>query len=150
MMKYLRFEKAMQSKVYRELVDEAMMILSDFGVFAKQDVINRAGYDAIADDIRWDYVRRIIEDSHDTELIPLAPRYFKRHKHDEEVRFTELYVAKGNGKKTVGYATACEENGHFVIHRIKFKKKLADAFMKSAERSRQIGVRRGALIESIS
>lgn len=145
MAKFLRFDKAVQSKVYSEIVQECEIKLEDKGYFAKIDVIDGAGYDAIADDIRWDYVRRMIEERHETELIPLAPSYFKRHRRDEEKQFTEKFVARGNGRRTVGYANASEQNGHFVIHRIKIKTKMSVAFATSAERTRQIGIRQGAI-----
>ena len=84
-MKYLRFEKAVVSVIYITIVKEAELRLEDHGTFIKDEVIRRVGYDAIGDDIRWDDVRLIIERTHDTELIPLAPSFMKRHKKDEEL-----------------------------------------------------------------
>ena len=144
-MKYLRFEKAVVSVIYITIVKEAELRLEDHGTFIKDEVIRRVGYDAIGDDIRWDYVRLIIERTHDTELIPLAPSFMKRHKKEEELRFTEKFIARGNGRRTIGYANACPQNGHFVIHRLKTKLKTAEGFTKSADRTRKIGVRIGAI-----
>jgi hypothetical protein len=144
-MKYLRYEKAIASKVYREIVDECVVRLNDHGTCIKQDVLDRTGYDAVSDDLRWDYIRRMIETSYDTELIPLAPSFMKRHRKQEEITFTERFVARGNGRRTIGYANASQQNGHFVIHRMMMKTKMAKGFTESAERTRALGVRVGAI-----
>ena len=144
-MKYLRFEKAVASIIYVTVVKEAELRLEDHGTFIKDDVIRRVGYDAIGDDIRWDYVRLIIERKHDTELIPLAPSFLKRHKKEEELKFTEKFIARGNGRRTIGYANACPQNGHFIIHRLRTKLKTAEGFSNSAQKTRKIGIRVGVI-----
>lgn len=145
MSKFLRYSTAVQSRVYRELLEEAELRLIEIGHFAKIDVTDRVGYSAIADDIRWDYIRRMIEEKHKTELIPLGPAFFKRHKREEEINpmFTEKFVARGNGRGTVGFALASKENGHFIVHRLKLKTKMSKAFAESAEHTRALGVRVG-------
>jgi hypothetical protein len=148
MAKYLRYEKAKASKVYMEIVEQAEQRLLDHGVFNKEEVVARCGYTEISHDLRWDYIRRTIEDGHNTELIPLAPAYFRRHSKELEKSFTEKFVAKGNGRGTVGYAIASEQNGHFIIHRLKSKMKLAHSFGESAERTKAIGIRVGAIPSS--
>jgi hypothetical protein len=145
MSKFLRYRIAVQSKVYQELVEETERQLVEIGHFAKINVANRAGYAAVFDDIRWDYIRRMIEEKHNTELIPLGPAFFKRHIKKEEVSFTEKFVARGNGRGTVGYAIASEQNGHFVIHRLNLKIKMSKAFADSAEDTRALAVRVGAI-----
>ena len=145
MAKYLRYSAALASKVYLEIVMQAELRLADHGTFSKHEVVKDSGFEPFESEIRWDYVRRMIEEKHDTELIPLAPSYYRRHSKQEELEFTEKFVAKGNGRHTVGYCVASERNGHFVIHRLELKMRMANAFIESAERTRSLGLRVGAL-----
>lgn len=134
MVKFLRFAKAQSNHVYMEIADYAVERLIANGFFIRDEVLERTGYDA-GFDIRWDYVRRIIEEKHDTELIPLGPRFLSRHQLQDEQQFTERFIAGGNGRKCVAYANATQKNGHFILMRLKVKGRIADGLAKSVQRT---------------
>lgn len=136
MNKYLRFADAQKSRVYRELVSCATQRLEDHGVFNKDEVLGHTGLMEISDSIRWDYIRKMIEDEFDTELIPLALSYFKRHSKKNEVKEPAKYIATGHGKRTVGFANGTQEHGHFLVHRMKLKENVAKGVEASAAKTR--------------
>jgi len=67
----------------------------------------------------------MIEEHHNTSLIPLASAYWPKGKRGDKSRedydahpppdFPNRYIAGGHGGKTAGYAIASQMNGHFVI-----------------------------------
>jgi hypothetical protein len=88
----------------------------------------------------------MIEEQEGVTLIPLAASYFKRHKWEEETRYPEKFVATGHGKKTVGYASATLENGHFIIHRLEQRTKIANGMIKSTNRTFEIAKKVGVSV----
>jgi hypothetical protein len=146
MTKYLRFEQARESKVYREIVDECCYRLAEVGYFSKADVMDKTGYGAIdVEDIRWDYVKRIIEKEQSTELICLPSAFFKRHPKTEEVRFPARYLAHGHGKRAVGFAIVSRENGHLVMQHLNLKRAKAIGHVRSANET--LDMSRRALVD---
>lgn len=118
MSKWLRREAALASKVYQEIIAEAIADLGNFGFFHKDDILEAADYTTVGDTIRWDYVAEEIKARLHTELVPLGSSFFTRHRHDEEVLNPGKFIAGGHGKKTAGYAAVIPENDHLVIHRV--------------------------------
>lgn len=141
--KHLRYKTCLESDVYQRIVDEAVAMLEHNGVFVFTDVLEKTKLGVIADAIRWDYVRRIIEDRHDTDLYPLGPAYLKRHAKSDETRFPNKFIAGGNGRNTVAYANVSEENAHFVLVRLKRNETMAQAYDKAATRTRAVAERAG-------
>ena len=144
MTKWLRYDQASKSKPYKEIANVAAERLTAGGSFQKEEVLEKTGY-AVFDDIRWDYIKRMIEEEHATELVPLAGVYFQpRKSRDRELAgdpkiFPARYIATGHGKKTAGYAIASEDNGHFVVEILKIKTNRARGMMKAAETTREVG-----------
>lgn len=135
MAKWLRYEKALASKVYRDIAADASDRLHDSGHFAKEDVLESTGYQVISDDIRWDYIKRMIEEQYDVELVPLAFAYFKRHSKKEEMTVPARFIATGYGKRTVGFALVSEQNGHLVLSHLDRKRGKIAGAVKSANKS---------------
>ena len=142
MPKWLRFEVARASEVYCKIIEDAVTKLHDVGHFAKIDVLKATGYDVFDEnEIRWDYVKRIIEEDHDTELVPLASAFFKRHAREEEVVFPWRFIAQGYGKKTAGFAIVSQRNGHFVTQHLRLKRARTSGAIKGADKTLHIGQR---------
>jgi hypothetical protein len=134
MTKWLKMEKARSSPIYTAIIEAAVTQLHEVGQFAKQDVLDIAGCSALDESaIRWDYVKRIIEEDHNTELMPLAAAFFRRHAKAEEAVFPERFIATGYGKKTVGFAICSQKNGHFVTQILRTKRTRALGVRKSAD-----------------
>ena len=127
----------------------------DTGRFSKDEVLAATGYDVFDDtSVRWDYIKRIIEEDHNTELIPMASVFFRENqrmgrkdkRHGAAYppdRFPERYIATGYGKKTAGFVIATNENGHFVVHRLKMIRGGVRGKIKKGNRSLTIGQRAG-------
>lgn len=155
MTKYLRYEAAKASTVYRAIIDDAIERLVDVGRFAKAEVLAATGYDVFDDEaIRWDYVKRIIEEEHDTELIPMASVFFRDGQRDGRrdkrhgsafppEQFPERYIATGHGKKTAGFVIASNINGHFVVHCLKMVRGNVRGKIAKGNKTLKIGQRVG-------
>lgn len=143
MSRYLQFKKAQASKVYREIVTEVEEALTSIGYFHKATVLTKLGYDDFDDAIRWDYVKRMVEEQYKTELICLAEAFFKRHSKEDERHFPAKYTSTGHGKRAHGFAIASPENGHFVIQRLRVKHNIMLGAHKSANRLRSIAQQAG-------
>jgi hypothetical protein len=155
MTKWLRYESAKSSRVYRDIVTDAVDRLTHAGSFAKKDVLGATALDVFDDEsIRWDYVKRIIEADHDTELIPMASVFFKEGQRNGRrdtrhgaafppAQFPERYIATGYGKKTAGFCIASGENGHFVVHTLKMIRGAVRGKIKKGNRALTVGQRAG-------
>jgi hypothetical protein len=143
-MKKFLYEKALLSKPYPELVEWATERLLDADVFSKSELLKGTGYEAVARSIRWDYVRRMIEATHHTKLIPLCALYFQRHSYKDEIMNPRRYMALGGkGKDTVGWANATAKNGHFVKNRYDMDCSVANGCVASAKNTLKIGLPAG-------
>lgn len=125
-MQFLRKEVARACPIHTAVYERAVEALVLFGVFAKEDVIAALNFGAVADSIRWDYIREFIQDDQKTELIPLAENFFTRHKKVEERVNPGRFIAQGHGKKTFGYAAVTPENDHLVVKRIEQRKAMSN------------------------
>lgn len=133
MSKYLRKDKARGCPVHMAVLDECGRQLSLHGVFEKSAVLEYLNLEAMADSVRWDYVRSFLEEEQGCEMVPLASVYFKRHKLEEERVNPQRFIATGHGKKTAGFATVTQENDHLYISRIDTKKKMANGVGEAFE-----------------
>lgn len=152
MSKWLRMTQAQKSPVYIAIKDTMTDRLSVAGYFEKTEVLEATGFATVADSIRWDYLRQMIENEHHTELIPLSAQFFqktllidgkRRHlggtrRREYELLFPEKFVASGHGKRTAGFAIASQENGHFLVRVLYRKQGQARGMVKSANRTAQI------------
>ena len=146
MTKWLRYETAKDDPLYKTIVRSAENILEALGAFSKEEALKQAGF-AILDDsvFRWDYIKRMIEDKNDTELIPLASQFFsakrdKRHSTSYPPdQFPERYLAHGYGKKTAGFCTAEQRNGHFFLTQLKIKHEQVKGRAKAHDRLLRVG-----------
>jgi hypothetical protein len=136
-----QLEEARGNRVYREIIDYCVGLLSDplKGHFSKADVLDRLGYSLMERSIRWDWIRTIIEDEQATKLIPLAPRYFKRHSRHDEALMPEKYIAGGNGRAAAGFANVIKPNGHLVFSALVKKQKTAGGFANAANKFLEVG-----------
>ena len=131
MLKYLRKEGARQCPIHTAVYEAAVDSLVMFGVFSKEDVINSLNFGAVADAIRWDYIREFIEEEQKCDLVPLAQTYFNRHKKAEEAVNPGRFIAMGFGKKTFGFAAVTPQNDHLVIERIRQRKAISNGVSQS-------------------
>lgn len=143
-MKYLRFEEALKSKVYTDIIDEASKRLMDDDehLFKKDEVLEATGYWAVADSIRWDYIRKALEDKHGTELIPLASSFFKKGaKRNIGGDIAKSYIsgAGGGPKGTHGYALVCKENGDLIHTALEHKNLSIQGQAKRTKKFVEIG-----------
>src|ERR1019366_7696163 len=140
--KFLTYKKACSSPLYIAVRDRCVDILTDPkgpSSFQKDAVLVYLQYDAI--EFRWDHIRHMIEapkeeGGYDCELIPLASSYFKRWDKDHPpASFPGRYMALGSGKRTVGYASAVRENGHFVFKVLEQKRSVAKGCVASHDKT---------------
>ena len=145
-----QLEEARANRVYREIIDYCIGLLSDpdLGHFCKADVLDKLDYALMKESIRWDWVRAIIEDEQATKLIPLAPRFFKRHSRHDETTMPEKFIAGGNGRGAAGFANVAKQNGHLVFSALIRKQKVASGFSQAARKFLEVG--RAAGIEQIT
>src|SRR6478736_782533 len=130
---YIQRKTALACPVHMAIKQAAVERLTDKGVFSKEKVLEETNMLAMAEAIRWDYVREFIEEEHGCELMPLAASYFKRHQKEDEHIKPEKYLAQGHGKKTAGYAAVTNANDHLVICRIKYRAAVANGTVKAAQ-----------------
>jgi len=142
MAKYQRFESCLESPVYQAIIKTATEDLLARGVFSQAEVLDKTDLSVVEDSIRWDYVERMLEEMHHTELVWLRESYFKRHPKQEEQTIPGRYIAV-NRKQTIGYAIASLQNGHLVKHVLMKKQHVALGHLQSAARTQAIGTRVG-------
>src|SRR6266478_6406544 len=118
----LRYEDAVKSKVYREIIDYAADRIHDVGAFKFSDALKATGYAAIGSSVRWDYVKRIIERKYNTKLFPVPSSYFERH--SEELDLKKLVARGGKTKRGVGFISVTRENGRLVKHLLDIQRKV--------------------------
>jgi hypothetical protein len=130
--KYLRREVARGCPVHKIVMEEAGRELEQHGFFSKEDVLDSCRMSAMAESIRWDYVKEFLQEDNLTELIPLASSFFKRHSTKSvEVR-PEKFLAMGHGKKTAGYACVrAQANEPLVICRLEQRRSLSNGVGKA-------------------
>jgi len=133
-MKWLRKEAAKVCPVHTAVMNKAIEHLVHAGVFNKEAVIADTRLGAVADSIRWDYIREFIIEDQGVELIPLAQSYFTRHQRQDEHLKPERFIALGFGKKTHGFAAVTRANDHLVIKRIEQRKALSDGIADSFQK----------------
>ena len=124
MSRFLRKEKARVCPIHNAVYDAAAARLGHDGVFSKEEIIEALRFDAVADAIRWDYIREFLEHDQGCSLTPLAAAYFKRHKREAEILNTSRYIAVGHGKKTAGYAAVTPANDHLVVAQVIIRKRM--------------------------
>lgn len=129
--RYLRREKARRCPVHTAVLDACSERLSDHGWFEKEEVVNSLNFEAVSDSIRWDYIMDFLRTEEGGEFVPLAARFFKRHKHSERVDHPERFIATGHGKKTAGYANVELDNGRLAIRHLGSKRSMANGVAKA-------------------
>lgn len=132
--RYLRREKARRCPVHTAVLDACSERLSDHGWFEKEEVVNSLNFEAVSDSIRWDYIMDFLRTEEGGEFVPLAARFFKRHKHSERVDHPERFIATGHGKKTAGYANVELDNGQLAIRHLDSKRRIVNGVRNAAKR----------------
>jgi hypothetical protein len=107
--KFLRREAAIECPVHTLIRAKAAEFLELRGAFSREEVLEATRLQAMAESIRWDYVREFIEKEQGCELIPVSALFFKsphsKDRKDSPIKIKpEKYLALGNGKRTAGYA----------------------------------------------
>jgi hypothetical protein len=141
MASWYRFETAAANRVYIDIADDAAERLHRVGYFAKAEVLKATGYGIFEDDLRWDYVRRMIEEKYKTELVPLCAAFFKRESKDI---VPGKLIAGGHGKRTAGYAITSQKNEHLVLARLNRRRAQADGNAEKANKTRDTSIEAGA------
>jgi len=134
-------EKAVKTCALHDKIKTACVdALTKVGYFAKDEVLNDLAFGTIADSVRWDLLRRFIEEDMGCELIPLAKPFFHRGEVDRATRkrppagrddpealqrVPQRFIAWGNGKRAFGYASINEANGALVIKRLEYRRNVA-------------------------
>ena len=109
-------------KVHNALMEMAIDALESTGVFNKEAILQKSGYQVMADSIRWDYIRGFIETEQNCELIPLAATYFKHKDANKDVTNAKKYITHGWGKRTHGFASVVEQDKKLLVKRTKQRK----------------------------
>ena len=127
-MSRLTREKARGCPVHSALFDRALDLLEDNGYFSKDEVTDACHFEAIADSIRWDYIKERIEETHGVNLLPVCSRFFRTHVEgkdggrirtaDERKVSPGKYLAGGHGKKTAGYCNVTLDDGKLAIKKL--------------------------------
>jgi len=130
-MKWLRKEAAKACPIHNAVYNAALVELVEYGMFSKDDVIASLRFEAVADAIRWDYIREFIQEEQKAELIPLAAAFFTRHQKQEEHVNPGKFLAQGYSKKTHGFAAVTKENDHLVIKRLEQRKAISNGVAAS-------------------
>jgi len=143
MTKWIRKETIKDCPVHTAIREEASKLLSEKGTFSKSEVITITCMKSVADAVRWDYIRELIEEDQGCELIPLASSFFNRHTASDEQKHPERYMAMGHGKKTAGYAAVTLQNEHFVVKKLEHRHAVAngvgrafDAYLDQVQQKR--------------
>jgi hypothetical protein len=113
--KFIKYTTATKCHVHLAIADAAVKLLSKDGFFSKEEVLRVTGYALFEESVYWDHIRRMIEEQHKTDLMPLAQAFFNRKRKDPTpIENPGRYMAGGTGKKTAGFAIVSEDNGSFV------------------------------------
>jgi hypothetical protein len=120
----LRFATAQKSPIYTALAKAAIARLTEFNRCSKEQMLKDANLGVLDADvaIHWEHVTHMVEAQMGVELMPMAASFFAKHKKEEEVQKPQRYMAQGAGKRTAGWAIVTEENGHFVVRKIAYKR----------------------------
>ena len=145
MAKWLRFAEAVKNPHYQAVINEAVERLTRVGSFSIDEILESTGLSVFHDSIRFDYVRRAIEEEYNTDLIPLSKAYFKHHAAKLERTFPGRFIATGHGKNIHGFALATAENGHFVLYQLQHKHKRTVGHANAHDRMVEIGQRVGVV-----
>jgi len=141
MSKYLRREVAAKNAVYQAILEACTKRLAEVGYFSKEEVLQDTGMEAFDDSIRWDYVVDFLRSGQGVELIPMAQRFFTRHKAADRRHAPQMFIATGHGKKTMGYANVTIDGGVFAIKQLQNRKSMQNgvgkAFTNYAEKLHQ-------------
>ena len=129
--KYLRKEVARKCAIHSAVIEKCAERLTSNAVFEKKEVINSLSFQAIESAIRWDYIAQFISEEQGIELIPMAQRFFNRHKASEREVAPEKFIAMGHGKKTVGYASVFLNDGVFALKKLENRKAMANGAGKA-------------------
>jgi hypothetical protein len=145
---FIKYSTAQKCPVHQAIAEMAAEYLTrPPGVFHKERVIDKCNMRAVASSIRWDYVKRMIEDEWGQAdmLFPLAQSFWTGPRDKDgnltvEESFLDKdkvlnpgkYIASGHGKKTAGYGLICDETGHFALYVLKHKNKVAQGTRKAA------------------
>ncbi len=116
---FIKFGTARKCPIHNAVALEAAAMLEASGYFAKQSVLDNLNYAAVEESIRWDYVRRMIDEDWEQEISPITQAGIREAKRGGEL--TGRHIAGGNGRKTYGYASIVEKNRKLVIARIEKK-----------------------------
>ena len=162
--KYMKFEAAKRCEVHGKVYNQAVDDLTLDGYFCKDEVIEKTKMGTMEDSIRWDYIKKMIEDEYGAyELIPLAASFWKEMPKNRRVKDengstnnetvwlspteqkerwinTKLknpvkYLATGHGKKTAGFGLVCSANGSMVIRALEQKAKVANGVREAARKA---------------
>ena len=131
-MTLLRYTECCENPHYANLMAAAVQRLVDVGMFAKAEVMADTSLHVFSEDaFRWDYLRQMIEEAHDTSLICLAKAAFP-HIYGGPQRELNLggmlappdkvaskYIAHGYGKRCVGFAIADQRNAYLIIRQLR-------------------------------
>jgi hypothetical protein len=138
MSKYLRREVAAKNAVYQAILEACSTRLAEIGYFSKDEILETTGMEAFDDSIRWDYIVDFLRHGQGVELVPMAQRFFNRHKASDRIHAPQLFIASGHGKKTMGYANVTIDGGVFAIKQLRDRKSLQNgvgkAYREYAER----------------
>lgn len=120
---FIKFGTARKCPIHNAVALEAAAMLEASGYFAKQSVVDNLNYAAVEESIRWDYIRRMIDEDWKQEISPITLAGIREAKRGGEL--TGRHIAGGNGRKTYGYASIVEKNHKLVIARIQNKMAIA-------------------------
>lgn len=129
---YVRREKARVCPVHQVILSRAMEELEEYGYFAKSDVIEACGMEAVSEAIRWDYILEFLKDDGKLELVPLAEGFWHMTPEQRKHR-PEQALAIGHAKKAVGYGLVELDGGALAVRQLEFRRSCANGHVKSTE-----------------
>ncbi len=147
---FLSRKSALRCPIHQAVKEEAVKRLEATGAFSKQEVLGHLSYEAMADSVRWEYVREFIEDDQGCELIPLSELYFRPDRSADRKanpmdKKPEKYLASGHGKRTAGYGSVrSDENSQLVFCRLKQRQSQASGSVKATERMKRKALENGS------
>jgi hypothetical protein len=124
MTKFLRKEVALKCPVHTAVREKAAEYLELHGAFCRDTILSELSLEAMAESVRWDYIREFLQNDQGCELIPVSALFFKnpRSKERKESPMNikpEKYIASGHGKRTAGYASVVpDEFAGLVLKRL--------------------------------
>ena len=123
----IRYKTALKAKIYVKIRQEAVRQLENSGGFTKAAVLGNTGYSSLAGHIHWEHVVRMIEETHDVELVGVVAGFFKRDTTYDDVVMTlsERFLGGGSGaRRTAGFIAVepgneasglCSPNGPAIL-----------------------------------